>query len=162
MSSIWKNEPKTNELRQEFIKTCKAIINITFEGGFAKRTDGDNFGFDKFVIDKRADQKTYEQKIQKSAFVFNTPAVLSCHGWKLAEFLALGKAIISTKHVNTLPLELEDNKHLIYVNQKSMMEKCQLIVSDSVLKQNLEKNARQYFLSVLAPAVVIKKLIAFK
>ena len=37
-------------------------------------------------------------KTKQSAIVFNTPAFWSCHGWKLGEYLAMGKCIISVRY----------------------------------------------------------------
>jgi hypothetical protein len=64
---------------------------LVFEGGFAPRKDKTHFGFDAIVVKKRYDFETYIDKIKQSDLVFNTPAVVNCHGWKLAEFLAMGK-----------------------------------------------------------------------
>jgi glycosyltransferase involved in cell wall biosynthesis len=98
--------------------------------------------------------------IKKSVFVFNTPAVLSCHGWKLAEFLALGKAIISTPHKNKMSELLEDDVHLVYViNSDDIEKKIRMIMSDLDFKRKLEINSRDYFIRNLDPKVIINKLL---
>jgi len=88
MNSIWKNEKETNLNRALFIKTCKEFEEINFEGGFAARVNGDNLGYDSLVYSQTIPLRIYLKKIKNSMVVFNTPAVLSCHGWKLGEFLA--------------------------------------------------------------------------
>lgn len=157
-SSIWKNEPKTNDLRAAFIKACALNDKLEFEGGFAPRNDGNNLGFDDMVMPERYQFKDYLDKLKRSAFVFNTPAVLLCHGWKLAEYLALGKAIISTEHINKLPVELEENIHVLYASKDNLDEKINLIINDNLLKKRLETNAVDYFNKNLSPSVVVKKL----
>lgn len=160
ISSIWKNEKKTNDFRASFIIACKKNESVSFEGGFAPRNDGDNLGYNNLLYPKPVSLKEYLAKIKKSIFVFNTPAVLSCHGWKLAEFLAMGKAIISTPHCNTMPELLLDNIHLLYAsNSTEIEEKIKILVENSSLKKSLEFNSREYFKQNLVPKVAINRLL---
>lgn len=160
ISSIWKREKVTNDFRASFIEACIKNENLNFEGGFAPRNDGNNLGYDSLVYPKRILLTKYLSKTKNSAFVFNTPAVLSCHGWKLAEFLAMGKAIISTPNKNKMPELLEDNIHLVYaVDSDDIEKKIKILVSDSVFKRKLEISSRDYFERNLDPKVVINKLL---
>lgn len=102
LASIWKKEHSTNTYRKNFIEACINSKNIKFEGGFAPRNDNNHLEFEKY-IHKKYRLKDYINKIKRSRLVFNTPAVFSCHGWKLAEFCALGKAIISTPLSRKMP-----------------------------------------------------------
>jgi hypothetical protein len=160
INSIWKQENETNRNRALFIESCKSNSDIIFEGGFAARSNGDNLGFDDLVYSKKIPLKTYIKKIQNSAFVFSTPAVLSCHGWKLAEFLALGKAIITTPHYNILPKDLLNDVEVIYVNDsddiKNAIEK---ITKNFDFKRRLELASKNYFDKYLAPKKVITRLL---
>ena len=161
--SIWQRENQTNNTRARFITACKENSRIDFEGGFAPRDDGENLNFDNLVVSKRYSLKDYLLKLKKSAITFNTPAVLSCHGWKLGDYLALGKAIISTRHINRLPAELEDGLHIEYVDSlDEISEKINLILSNQKIKNGLEKNARIYFETYLTPKVVIENLLNTK
>lgn len=160
LNSIWKKESETNKNRALFIETCKNNKDINFEGGFAARHNGDNLGFDDLVYSEIIPLKMYIKKIKNSAFVFNTPAVLSCHGWKLAEFLALGKAIISTSHYNELPEVLLNEKHLMYVKSQSEINiVIKKLITDISFKRKLELESRKYFDTYLTPIKVITKLI---
>ncbi|KAF2342007.1 glycosyltransferase [Flavobacterium tistrianum] len=160
MNSIWKKENETNENRALFIEACKNNSNLIFEGGFAARTNGDNLGFDKLVYSKKIPLNIYIEKIKNSAFVFNTPAVLSCHGWKLGEFFALGKAIITTKHYNVLPENLEDKKHVLYIeNNDELQKSIAKLTDDPAFKNSLEVESRNYFDKWLTPKKVILRLV---
>ncbi|MEN2400363.1 glycosyltransferase [Flavobacterium sp. MC2016-06] len=165
VSSIWKKESQTNTNRFNYIKTCKDNSKIIFEGGFAPRKDGNNLGFDIFLISQRVNLKTYFSKTKKSEFVFNTPAVLSCHGWKLAEFLAMGKAIISTNHKNVLPSPLDNNVQVVYVDENSSQDysdKINYLICNPDKRKELETNALIYFKMHLEPTAVITKLLNYK
>lgn len=159
ISSIWKQEKETNTNRALFIEACKNNPNVVFEGGFAARENGDNLGFDDLVYSNKIPLQVYMQKIKNSAIVFSTPAVLSCHGWKLAEFLALGKAIITTSHFNKLPADLQNYKEVIYVkNQEDITKAVDELTTDFNLKRKLESESRKYFDAYLAPKMVILQL----
>ena len=160
LSSIWEREKETNENRSNFIRAAKTIENINFEGGFAPRPDGKNFNYESLIY-RRIKLQEYLMKIKMSVLVFNTPAVQNCHGWKLAEYLALGKAIISTEIINELPAELKHQLNIHYVsNKKSEIKKdLLLIISDEDYRISLEENARKYFEENLSPKRVIEKLI---
>jgi len=96
VSSLWKKEKKTNDFRANFIKSCLNNSKINFEGGFAPRTRNDITGFEDITMNGRIQMADYIIKCKKSFIAFNTPAVLDCHGWKLGEYIAMNKIIIST------------------------------------------------------------------
>ncbi len=160
IASLWQNDKETNNNRAKFIEACKVNNKIDFVGGFAPRKDNNDFGFENLILQNSITLKKYIENIKKSAIVFNTPAVLFCHGWKLGEFLALGKVIITTNHVNVLPAELIDYEHLLYLDHEKNIEfKIDEILSNPELKSKLETNSRQYYDDNLSPEKVIEKLV---
>ena len=159
MSSLWEKEQTVNKSRAKFIKACKNIHGIIFEGGFAPRSDDKDLGYERF-ISPRMKLAEYLKKIKRSVLVFNTPAVEGCHGWKLGEYLAMGKAIISTEIFNELPVDLIPGKHLYILKKNEYIEDAILkIRGNSVLRNSLEKNARNYYERNLTPVAVINCLL---
>ncbi|WP_417887318.1 glycosyltransferase [Zunongwangia sp.] len=156
ISSIWKKEKRTNEARYKFIKACQKLEKINFEGGFADRSDHDNLGYHE-VLTPRISLSEYIDKIKKSLLVFNTPAVEDCHGWKLAEFFALGKAIISTPSFNKLP---DKNERIIHYIQHldELSEAIQFIQKNAAYRESLEVNSKKYWEKHLSPTKVIDKI----
>ena len=163
ISSLWKNEPLTNGFRANFIKSCKSIPFITFEGGFAPRTKNDISGFETLTTLSRISMDEYIENTKKSSFVFNTPAVKSCHGWKLAEFMCLGKAIISTPLSREMPEEFVDKKHVLFTDgtQTDLNEKIEFLFSNLVFRSSLEAEVKNYFANYLSPVSVIRTLNKF-
>ena len=160
ISSLWKKEKKTNSDRFLFMSACKELPFVQFEGGFAPRDDIKKMGFEK-LVSERVNLQEYLNKISSSFVVFNTPAVQNCHGWKLGEYLALGKAIISTRPSNLLPEPLIHGKHLHLVseNKEEMKMAITKILNEPEYRKKLETNAREYYSNNLAPEIVVKKLI---
>jgi len=169
MSSLWdENEaPRTNRLRAEFMSCCKSLKEVHFEGGFSPTPHpGRAAQYKEHIVDKRYEYTEWLEKTRRSALVFNTPAVWQCHGWKLGEYLALGKAIVSSPLVNDLPSPLVHGQHIHFVDgsqdsQDSLKDAIQQILKDRKYRALLENNARQYYETYLAPKSVIQRIIKF-
>ena len=159
----------TNKLRGDFMRQAQKLMN-RFEGGFIY-LDGSGVlkEFPKYkeylqeygdlIYKKRLSMREYDKRNRKSCFVFNTPSVAGCHGWKLVEYLCEGKAIISTRLTNLMPQDFENGTHYIEANTPEEMADAIVKLRDNGdLVQQLKQNAFQYFNEVLAPEVVMKRI----
>ena len=159
-SSLWKREIENNALRANFIKACHLLrAQLVFEGGFSPRSD--MLFYKNYFIEKRYTLKEYINKTKKSFVVFNTPANQSCLGWKLGEFLALGKAIISTPLSRPMPAPLLHGKNVHFVDGsvESIIDAITYIYQNRDYRETLEKNAYQYYLDYLEPRMVVSRII---
>lgn len=163
-SSLWKKEKEANDTRANFIKACKALKQIDFEGGFAPRTKDDIPGYEKLTMTERLKRDVFLDKIKKSSIAFNTPSVGGCNGWRLAEYLGMGKAIISTPLVRVMPGDFTDEQHYLITDGSihDLEHKILQLTKDENLRGLLERNAKDYFEQVLSPEAVMKKLITHK
>jgi len=153
LSTLWyndewnKNDEGVNRVRANFIKACKSISEVTFEGGLATNRSNYNPVFEPVIFKGVISISDYLINIKKSILVFNTPAFWNCHGWKLGEYLSLGKAIISTPLSNDLPSPLIHGEHIHYVSDdiEEMKKAILLIVNDIEYRKKLESGARTYW-----------------
>ena len=165
IASLWNYQEciqHTNKLRYQFANMMAVNDSIRFEGGFlihclsAEVLDG----WEWLCTKKRVKPSEYIAKTKKSFCVFNTPAVRDCHGWKLPEFLAMGKAIITTPLSNDLPVELVENQDLLIVNnEKDLQKAIESLLYDKALRQKLEQSARQYWDKIANPKSVILSIL---
>ncbi|HEY5590909.1 MAG TPA: hypothetical protein VIK55_07805 [Paludibacter sp.] len=163
VSSLWPNDntyQNTNQLRAMFIRSCKSL-SLNFIGGFyAKKTNPQYEIYKDLMITDYVDPDQYLSNIKKSAFVFNTPAVHYCHGWKLGEFFALGKAIISTPLSNEMPSKVEHGKNIHFVNNEEELRQAILkITNDDKYRLVLEQGALSYYNKYLKPSALIERLL---
>ncbi len=173
LSTLWYDKyaiENTNKFRFKF---CKSVINnsINFEGGFYYIRNksllqthpkyNENLDFYKnFLFFKRISMNEYLEKIKKSMFVFNTPAVLECHGWKLAEYLCMGKAIISTPLSRAMPTPIDEIDFIEIVNNEQELNDVIIkLKSDPLYLKELETKSKKYFNEYLSPEKVISKII---
>jgi len=160
VSTLWKSAVKTNQCRAFFIDACRAQPRLTFEGGFPPRAR-DRLTLEGYMITRRYRPEDYLERTKRSAFVFNTPAVMGCHGWKLGEFLALGKAIISTplSHPMPAPLIHGENVHFVGESYEEIESAVSLLCQEKTYRYRLERGARRYYLMYLHPTRVIHRIL---
>ncbi|WP_294319034.1 hypothetical protein [uncultured Chryseobacterium sp.] len=105
----------------------------------------------------------YIKKEKELYIVFNGPSVEKCHGWKLAEYLSLGKAIISTRLHNDLPFPLIHGHHIHYVNDNydSIKEGIKLVLENPKYVDKLQKGAIEYWDLYVNPTNIVKRIVEF-
>jgi hypothetical protein len=149
LSTLWYNDKfNNNDAGVNLTRACKSIDSILFEGGFVSQSNrSSNEKFSDCLYDKEISMQIWIENTRKSAVVFNTPAFWDCHGWKLGEYLALGKAIISTPISNDLPLSLVhgENIHIVENNFEEIRKAIILIIKDDEYRHKLEKGAHLYW-----------------
>jgi len=96
------------------MRVAKASDKVLFGGGFVCSDPDQLLGHDD-LLHYRLSYRRWLQLTRSSA-VLNTPGVHGCLGWKLCEYLALGKAIISTTIQRQLPADLEHGTHIHVVD----------------------------------------------
>jgi glycosyltransferase involved in cell wall biosynthesis len=166
ISSLWTHKnciETTNKLRYEFMKKAKLRERKgeKFEGGFYAAIDNPEYAkYKEFIFTNRYSTIEYINKTKKSYCVFNAPAVHNCHGWKLGEFLAMGKAIISTPLFNDLQPVLLHGENIHFVkNEQDIENAISLICDDVSYRKKLENGAREYFEKYASPVAVINTII---
>lgn len=175
-STLWYNnfaKTDTNFWRGEFLKACK-LAGIVIEGGLfyigdnpavlSEMPDYPKYKelYKDFIYDKRLSMDDYIQKTKESTMVFNTPSVCECHGWKLAEYLCMGKAIISTPFKREMPYPMEHGINIHFVSStEELYDAVVKINSDADYRHKLEEGAKEYYNKWIAPETVIKRISAF-
>lgn len=161
VSTLWKDDKRANDDRVHFMDAVKRVGGLSFDGGFAPRADGQHFGYDAYIGPPFESLETYREKIGRSFVVFNTPAVKQCHGWKLPEFMAWGKAIISIPPVRMFPAPLVDGEHWLLTDGsvEDIEAKIKRLQDDPGLHARLEKNIRAYFDEYISPDAVMRRII---
>ena len=161
----------TNKLRGDFMREGQRLMEH-FDGGFFYiDSPGVLEEFPKYeeylsdygdmIYKKRLTMKEYDKRNRKSWFVFNTPSVAGCHGWKLAEFLCEGKAIISSHLVNLMPGEFKNGTHFIEANSREEMADAIIRLRDNKeFVQDLKHNAYHYFEEFLSPGAVMRRVFS--
>ncbi|MEH6769288.1 hypothetical protein [Maribacter arcticus] len=160
IGTLWKHEnctKETNLIRKTFIEACKTE-SCNFEGGFFASENHPQYSeYKDFIFKKRYSVNEYIQKTKLSSIVFNTPAVHNCHGWKLGEYLAMGKTIISTPISNLLPEGLEHGKNIHIVHDlEELKYVVNLLIENCDYRKILSNGSKDYYLKYGSPEKVIE------
>jgi hypothetical protein len=149
-----------NRARADFIRACRSLPEMHFDGGIFMRTRYKVPGYEAMAHSEES-HEDYIRKTQASCAVFNAPSVKWCHSWKLGEYLALGKAIISLQLVRAVPAPLEHGVHIHYVGNslEEMRAAVSTISNDDEYRRHLERNARQYHDRYLSPPAMMQRLL---
>ena len=165
VSTLWPHDnckKTTNPLRLAFMKTCINNPEVEFEGGFYVMGGDAPEEFRELSFTKMVPKQEYLKKIKRSVVVFNTPAVHDCHGWKLGEYLAMGKCIISTPISNRLPAELIDHKHIFVVNNPDeMKDAVTILLNDKKFREEMSLNSYDYYTKYVEPSALFRNVLAF-
>lgn len=149
-----------NDARLRFVKSVTNHPDIRFEGGLVLPADTVNATVGSKYSARQFSTKEYLANTLKSTVVFNTPAAWGCHGWKLGEYLAMGKAIISMPLINDVPPGLVHGENIHVVEgSDSLHEGLDSVISDRSYRLHLESNAREFFKNHLHPEQVIRQLV---
>jgi hypothetical protein len=158
----WPPVPEVNELRARFMRVARSSANVTFEGGFCPQDRDDRMTGYSDLRRRRLSQHKWMQLTTRSAAVFNLTGMYGSLDVKLGEYLALGKAIISTPLPWQLPSNLEHGTHIHVIDgsEESMKEAIEHIVCEPAYRLHLEANARAYFDEFSSPRATIQRLVS--
>ncbi len=155
------NDEGVNLTRANFVRACHSIPDLLFEGGLVPQ-DHNRSSVNLFqdCIWGEVKMNEWLYKTQTSVVVFNTPAFWNCHGWKLGEYLAMGKCILSTALSNDLPSPLEHgvNVHWVDNSQSAMRDALDYILSHPDYRHTLEQGAARYWRMYGTPEAALRLL----
>ena len=156
LASFWHQHPQANNARIDLWSALQHT-GLKLEGGFvgAKASIAP-----RLQASETYDLTRYIQRTQHSVVALNTPAVHGCLGWKLGEFFALGKAIVSLPLSREMPGGLDSGEQILIVEtpDEAADAVCRL-AGNQALRTQLERNARQYFDAWLSPMSIAHRLI---
>lgn len=167
LNSIWCSARATNreinQQRLDFIQVADSIPGVHLEGGMMDIGNNRSYleDVDKYLHKKKISLRQYLKNINKSTCVFNSPAAEKCLGWKLPEYMSMGKAIICSELYNQLPVPLEHgvNVHFVSKDKAEIKAAIELLVNDPVYRKKLEDGAYKYYVDYVAPEKVVRYIL---
>lgn len=165
--SIWNkaDSMKITLQRAEIIRAIKKVANkhqLNFEGGLV------NIGYacdyipdinDLMFAQTKISLREYLRKTKRSVFAFNNPAVQDCHGWKIAEFMAMGKAVLSYTAVNDVDeLMMEYNAVKYVASEENLIQAMHKLIENEDERIAMEIRATEYWENCMSPSAVLTRI----
>lgn len=162
VATPWRKHRDVNEVRATFMRVAATLAGVRFVGGFAPSSPAEAAEVPQGMLaPRRYRHREWIARTQRSLAVFNNPAVHDCLGWKLGEFLALGKAIVSLPLPRALPAPLRHGEHLHLVDgsEAEIRAALERLRDERDYRRFLERNARAWFDEHLAPPRLLHRLV---
>jgi hypothetical protein len=144
-----------NNSRIALIRELKQVLGKGFVGGLQNTAYARKKAPDLISTMPTA-RRDYIELVRNSAIVISTSGLLKSNGWKLGEYVALGKAIISEPISTKLPGDFAAPKnYLKYDSVSECLDNINTLISSPEKIVLMEQENRQYYENFLEPSVQV-------
>jgi hypothetical protein len=157
------NKTKREETEQINLERARCVgllrkeFGTKFFGGLAI-DDYSQKNFKEFLLPNESisNQKAYLKTLKKSPIAVTTKGLCNSNGWKLAEYIALSKAVVSEKlHYQPGGDFAENRNYLRFNSPDECVEKAVNLFEDKNLRSELMQNNFDYYQNFLRPDKII-------
>lgn len=152
---------KINNQRIELIRRLKTEFGSNFVGGLQHNNFTQRVAPDLLIDSKQmAKRLLYIDLVKKAKIVNSSPGLLGSNGWKLGEYIALGKCIVSEPISTYVPgVFKEDIHYASYSDVETCLEKVYRLFHTNKEAENLMSNVEDYYYNYLAPHILMQNHI---
>ena len=136
-----------NETRARCIELLRKELGSMFYGGFA-HTKYAVKNYSKLLLDSplTSGKRNYLSLLRQYPICIATTGLHGSIGWKMAEYVAFSKSIVSEKLKCLVPGNFEANKHYIeFDTPESCVQQTMRLVGDLQLRQQMMKDNWNYY-----------------
>ena len=148
---------EVNETRAAIIDALRKKLGDKFYGGFSH----DKYSIKKYgkflLTDTRmSKKKAYINMLKEFPICIASTGLFNSIGWKLAEYIAFSKAIVSEPLYFEVPGDLgKDNNYLEFTTADQCVEKTLLLLNDQQKRTEIMGNNNRYYNEYLSPDKLI-------
>lgn len=142
-----------SEARAECLRLLRKELGDRFFGGFARSPYALKHYGDLVIPDcSLGTQGNYLKLMKQYPICVTTVGLHGSVGWKLAEYVAFGKAIVTEKLNCVVPGDFsKDANYLEFSTPQECVEKVKLLLADAGLRRQMMANNAAYYHSFLRP-----------
>ena len=146
-----------NQMRAHCIRALRDAFGERFFGGFAPSDFACKTYPDLVLNNNSYKKRNYISILQRNAIGVATAGLHGSVGWKMAEYVAFSRAIVSEKFNALIPGNFaEPFNYLSFQSADECVNQVSRLVKDDEFRLQMMKNNLNYYLSYLAP----KELVA--
>lgn len=151
-----KDRKEINKMRVESIRLLKKHFGDQFIGGLYPSPEASS-QFRELILQRQEIRKaSYLKQLRLSQICVTTRGLLGSNGWKLAEYIAGAKAIITEPLLYDVPGEfLPGKNYLEFTTPQGCIEEVQKLIDDTELRYSLMKNNYNYYHAYLRPDILV-------
>jgi hypothetical protein len=150
-----------NEMRANCVRTLRREFSDVFTGGlisdaFAQKHYPDCVVPRSFPTDRRS----FLRLIEGNHICVATTGLFDSIGWKFAEYLALGRAVVSeTLHFSVPGPFSEGVNYLTFSSADECARQCRLLRSDAMTLRRMMIANRAYYLGYVEPEAIVRNAL---
>ncbi len=146
-----------NDTRAKCIQLCRKEFGDIFIGGFANSRYSLKNYKDFCINDSKIVSKTgYFKVLDESSICISTMGLHKSIGWKMGEYIAKSKAIVSEEFISELPGDFKENQnYLAFKEPNDLIENIQKLIEDSTLRKSMMINNWLYYQQYLRPDMLV-------
>jgi hypothetical protein len=150
-----------NETRARCIELLRREFGDRFQGGF-ERTEYalKNFGQMLLEDDESSAQGNYVELLGRHTVGVATTGLHQSIGWKLGEYVAFSKAIVSERLSYRLPGRFRAGENFLEFDEpRQCVSAVRRLLSDAALRDRMMRSNYRYYLDYLKPDVLIRRTL---
>lgn len=148
-----------NEGRVSVIRALKGAFGDRFVGGLIPTEVAIKY-YSDCLTPLKTDRHSFIELSKRSLIGIYTRGISHSLAWKLPEYLAAAKCIVSEPLRNQIPLPLEPKKnYLEYHSPEECVEACGRLLDDSRLANQMRMNNYAYYQAEVKPSAHILKCL---
>jgi hypothetical protein len=150
-----------NETRASCIRRLRSVLGHLFTGGVADSPFARKQYPDLVMPDSVTKQASYLAKMRAYPICVATTGLHGSIGWKLAEYVAFSKAILTEKLVYSVPGDFGPGRNYIeFASADDCAAAATRLVDDKDLRERLMLNNAAYYRSYLRPDALVANALA--
>lgn len=150
---------RLNYTRARIISALKKEFGERVVTGFCP----DSFAlknYPEYITTEPCDKYSYLSLLHRSTICIQTTGLFGSTGWKLAEYFAAGKAIVTEPILDELPVPPEEKKNILtFHDPDECVAHCAHLLNHPELSAQMARNNYQYYLDEVEPSVHIYKCL---
>lgn len=148
-----------SQRRIELMQALRKTFGPRFHGGIVRTRLSERF-CPKELLRPKMSRRKFAETLGASNVVVSTLGVGGSNPWKLGEFIAAARCIVSEPLVFELPIPLEERKHICsFTSTDHCLETCDALLSNDSLVNDMKHHAESYFLNHVTASRLILSLL---
>ncbi|MCW3786231.1 hypothetical protein [Plebeiibacterium sediminum] len=146
-----------NDTRAKCIDLCRREFGDIFLGGFANSEYSDKF-YKEYCVNnsKIVSKEGYFKVLDESSICVSTMGLHKSIGWKMGEYVAKSKAIVSEEFISELPGDFKKNQnYLEFREPNELIENIQRLIDNPSIRESMMLNNWLYYQQNLRPDMLV-------
>lgn len=157
---LWDGEDDINNTRIKIIRHLKKKLGDRFIGGIRDSELARKFSPDLIVSKRQTERGRYLRMVQDSDICIGSTGLHDSIGWKTAEYVVMGKAIVCEELKYEVPGGFSPEKNYIpFSDAEGCVNAVERLVNDPEYMYQMKLNNVMYYYQYLMPDRMIKRTL---